>query len=113
MGLTLEAFAEGCRDTATYDGRKMQLGLLYCTLGLAGEAGEVAEKVKKMLRDDMGRLTQTRRLAIASEVGDVLWYALMLCDELGVSADDVAAGLLAKLADRKRRGVINGDGDRR
>ena len=82
--------------------------ILYPALGLAGEAGEVANKVKKMLRDD-----NLDKHAIASEIGDVLWYAAMLSKDLNTELHDVAMKNLEKLYGRKERGTIQGDGDER
>jgi len=87
--------------------------LYYPALGLAGEAGEVADQVKRVLRDDGATLTPARAEAIAFELGDVLWYLAQLATELGFSLDEVAERNLQKLADRDRRGVLNGSGDNR
>jgi NTP pyrophosphatase (non-canonical NTP hydrolase) len=87
--------------------------IVYPTLGLANEAGEVAGKVKKIFRDRGGVITDADREALALELGDVLWYLAELCTRLGISLDDVAAKNIAKLADRATRGVIHGDGDNR
>ena len=99
------------RATAVYPGAGENL--LYPTLGLCGEAGEVAEKVKKMLRDDAGVLTPERRAALAAELGDVLWYVAQVATEAGLELDAVAAGNLAKLASRAERSALRGSGDER
>lgn len=88
-------------------------GIMYCALKLNGEAGEVAEKVGKALRDDRSLITDERRLALIIELGDVLWYIANLADELSVSLDEVARQNLNKLADRKARNVLHGSGDNR
>ena len=80
----------------------------YPALGLAGEAGEVANKVKKIMRDGV-----FNREAIADEVGDCLWYIAALCRDLNVDMQDVAIKNLKKLRDRQRRGKIAGEGDKR
>jgi len=87
--------------------------IVYPALGLAGEAGEVADKVKKVLRDAGGILSKERRLAIAMEVGDVLWYISAMANELGYSLTEVAEMNLNKLFDRSDRNMISGDGDNR
>ena len=109
--MLLSESQEGARETAVYP----QLGdnLLYPTLGLCGEAGEVAEKVKKMVRDDGGTLTEARRAALAAELGDVLWYAAQVATEAGLDLEEVAAANLDKLRSRRLRGVLAGSGDDR
>lgn len=87
--------------------------LSYVILGLSNEAGEVAGKLKKIWRDNKGLVTQDKRDAIASELGDVLWYAARIADELGTDLDAIAQANLDKLFDRKARGVIGGSGDNR
>jgi NTP pyrophosphatase (non-canonical NTP hydrolase) len=87
--------------------------IVYPTLGLANEAGEVAGKVKKIFRDREGVITDADREALTQELGDVLWYLSELCTRLGIRLEDVAARNVAKLADRASRGVIRGDGDMR
>lgn len=86
---------------------------IYPTLGLAGEAGEVAEKIKKILRDKSGAVSDEARIEIKKELGDVLWYLTQLSSELGIALDDVADGNLKKLHDRMERGVLSGSGDNR
>ncbi len=86
---------------------------IYPTLGLAGEAGEVAEKVKKVLRDKGGMLESRTGNEIKLELGDVLWYVSQLATELEISLDDIAKANLDKLASRAQRGKISGSGDER
>ncbi len=87
--------------------------IVYPTLGLTNEAGEVAGKVKKIFRDRAGVVTDDDRAALTGELGDVLWYLAELCTQLGIRLEDVAAANIAKLADRARRGTLHGDGDHR
>jgi len=98
-------------ETAIYPGRGNNLS--YPTLGLAGETGEVAEKVKKLIRDKEGILDDESRAALGKELGDVLWYLAQLCTELDLSMSDVAKANIEKLSSRKKRGQISGDGDDR
>ena len=85
----------------------------YAALGLAGEAGELADKVKKVLRDRNGKFNDLSNVEIAKELGDVLWYCALLASDLGYDLDFVAKMNLVKLEDRKARGVIGGEGDNR
>lgn len=87
--------------------------LLHWVLGLNGEAGEVAEKLKKIIRDKQGVVSADDKVELAKELGDVLWYIAVFANDLGVSLDDIAAQNLAKLSSRKDRGVIGGNGDNR
>jgi NTP pyrophosphatase (non-canonical NTP hydrolase) len=98
------------RQTAAYP---RQAWLTYPSLGLAGEAGEVAEHAKKAIRDDGGMVTDERRLAMAKELGDVLWYVSQITSELGLELEDIAQANLEKLLSRQRRGVLSGSGDER
>lgn len=95
--------------TATY-GRT--LGISYAGLGL-GEAGEVQNKIKKILRDDGGILTDEKRIAIAKEVGGNLWYCAAISKEIGVPLEQIAKMNLDELASRQKRGVLTGNGDNR
>jgi NTP pyrophosphatase (non-canonical NTP hydrolase) len=87
--------------------------LAYPALGLAGEAGEVAEHAKKTIRDDAGAISDERRQAMAKELGDVLWYVAQLATELELDLGEVAEANLQKLLSRQRRGVLSGSGDDR
>lgn len=88
-------------------------GLVYCVLGLASEAGEVAGKLKKAIRDENGVISESRKEDLLAELGDVLWYCAMVALELDATLSSVAQANLNKLFDRKDRGVIGGDGDKR
>jgi NTP pyrophosphatase (non-canonical NTP hydrolase) len=110
--LNFDEYQEGTSRTAIYPGRGEIGGVLYTALGL-GEAGEVQNKVKKILRDDNGQITPERREAIAQELGGNLWYISQLATELGLSLAGIAQQNLDILASRQKRGVISGDGDER
>lgn len=86
---------------------------MHLVLGLVGEAGEIAEKVKKLVRDRNSDLAQLDRDDMAAELGDVLWYAAVLANFLDLSLNDIAQRNLDKLADRQRRAVLGGFGDNR
>ncbi len=87
--------------------------IVYPTLGLTNEAGEVAGKIKKIFRDHNGVITPEDREALKHELGDVLWYLTQICTELDLTLEEVAQANLAKLFSRQARGVIRGDGDKR
>ncbi len=99
------------RQTAVYPA--IGKGFVYPALGLAGESGEVVEKVKKLFRDQAGEVNDDNRQAIAKELGDVLWYLAQLATELELSLDQVAQDNLAKLFSRQERGQLHGSGDER
>lgn len=80
---------------------------LYVLLGLIGELGELYGKMAKGLRDDDGLIIDSK------ELGDVLWFVVMLCHDHGINPDDVLAANVAKLESRQARGVVQGSGDDR
>ena len=86
----------------------------YLTLGLTGEAGEIANKVKKFIRDGAPQDEyQAKRIQIAYEIGDVMWYCAVLAEELDMDLGHIMEKNLEKLADRKKRGTLSGSGDNR
>lgn len=87
--------------------------IAYTVLGLAGETGEIAEKVKKTIRDRQGIFDEAVKLDIAREAGDVLWYLAALAHELGMSLEDIARLNIEKIYSRRDRDVIHGSGDNR
>jgi len=101
----MDDYQKNAAETAIYSSKH---AVIYPALGLAAEAGEVANKVKKILRDG-----DFDRKAIADEIGDCLWYIAALCRDLNISMNDVAKTNLFKLQDRQKRGVISGSGDNR
>lgn len=106
--MQLDDYQEAAIETAIYPDKGEQNGLAYVALGLNGEAGEVAEKVKKFLRD--GGIDEE---AVAKELGDVLWYLANLADEIGYSLSEVARINVSKLKSRSKRGTLGGSGDNR
>jgi len=87
--------------------------LIYPALGMAGEAGEVANKVKKLIRDGPENRPLTWREDISYEIGDVLWYCSELADNINYTLGMIAAQNLAKLQKRKDKGTLGGSGDKR
>lgn len=109
IDMTLNEFQKGALETAVYP---EQYRVIYPALGLAGEAGETADKVKKVLRGD-DAWTEERKRAVALEIGDVLWYCAALAWDLGYSLEEIGRMNHEKLASRKARGKLGGDGDER
>ena len=112
--MTLQEYETGARSTARYPS---DATLLYPVLKLAGESGEVAEKLGKAMRDGGwtpgAPLDDAVRDALVKELGDVLWYVASVAVDLGSSLEEVADTNLAKLASRAERGAIHGSGDDR
>jgi NTP pyrophosphatase (non-canonical NTP hydrolase) len=109
--MTLSDYQAKAKKTALYP--DVGNNLIYPTLGLAGEAGEVANNVKKIMRDSEGKLDEVRREKLVSELGDVLWYVSQIASELNIELEEVARRNVEKLYSRLERGVISGDGDNR
>jgi len=99
------------RETALYPNKDHNF--IYPTLGLAGESGEVAEKIKKVIRDENGIVSEQKKIEIEKELGDVLWYVAQIATELGLSLEEVAKKNIEKLFSRKERNVLMGSGDNR
>jgi NTP pyrophosphatase (non-canonical NTP hydrolase) len=111
MTLTANDYQTGALQTAIYP--NMSNNFIYPTLGLVGEAGEVAEKAKKIIRDGDGNLTPETREKMAMELSDVCWYVAVLAYELDYTLAEIMQMNLDKLASRKERGVLSGSGDNR
>ena len=109
--MDFKTYQKNARVTALYP--NLGSNNIYPTLGLVGEAGEVAEKVKKVIRDKNGIFDEESKKAIKKELGDVLWYLSNLCNEFKFSLDDVASQNLDKLKARAEKGSISGSGDDR
>jgi NTP pyrophosphatase (non-canonical NTP hydrolase) len=109
--MTFHLYQKQARKTAIYPNQGNNLP--YPALGLSSETGEVADHVKKIIRDDNGTLTPQRKKALVKELGDVLWYLSAICDELKVSLNTVAKINLEKLQSRKTHGTLHGKGDNR
>ena len=109
--MDFKTYQKKARETAQYP--NLGSNNIYPTLGLVGEAGEVAEKVKKVIRDKNGLFDNESKLGIKKELGDVLWYIANLCTEFEFSMDDVALQNISKLQARVAKGTISGSGDNR
>lgn len=112
MGVTLDGYQERAGVTSMHT----EIGgdtVLYPVIGLLGEAGEIANKVKKIHRDQGGQYEQSDKDALLAELGDCLWYVSQIADELGATLEQVAIANLQKLESRKQRGKIGGSGDER
>lgn len=99
------------RSTAIYP--NLDHNLYYPALGLCGEAGEVAEIIKKVYRDSNGAPTTAQLQNLRKELGDVLWYLSNLTSEIGFELDSIAEENIKKLSDRQNRNMLHGSGDSR
>lgn len=113
-GLTLNDYQEMAMETAVYP---KEFKVIYPALGITGEAGEVSDKIKKLIRDKGYRcgssISNEDKHDIALELGDVLWYVVTSAHDLGYSLEQVALMNYQKLSNRKKQGVIGGSGDHR
>jgi len=104
-------YQEKACETAIFPQNK---AMEYLTLGLTGEAGEIANKVKKFIRDGAAQDEYlAKRIEIGYEIGDVLWYCAVLAKEMEMDLGHIMENNLQKLADRKKRGTLSGSGDNR
>ncbi|OGI16661.1 MAG: hypothetical protein A2Z52_01740 [Candidatus Moranbacteria bacterium RBG_19FT_COMBO_42_6] len=109
--MNFEDYQKNSRKTALYP--EVGKNYIYPTIGLAGETGEVSEKIKKVIRDKGGKIDDETREIIKKELGDVLWYVSQLASELGLSLDEIAEKNIEKLYSRLERGRLQGSGDNR
>jgi len=110
-GISAKAYQLAACDTAIFPKEK---ATEYLTLGLSGEAGEIANKVKKFIRDGAPPDEyEAKKIEIGYEIGDVLWYCAVLAEEMGMDLGHIMENNLQKLADRKARGTLSGSGDNR
>jgi len=109
--MNFEEYQKKSRETAIYPNQGDNF--IYPVLGLVGESGEVAEKIKKVLRDNRGVIDQEKREEIKKELGDVLWYLAQIATELDLSLDEIAQTNVEKLGSREKRNKLHGEGDNR
>ena len=109
--MNFKTYQSESRKTAIYPNQGKNF--IYPTLGLSGEAGEVANKIKKVIRDKNSTLDKETVEELEKELGDVLWYIAQLATELGLSLEKIAQKNLKKLFSRKERGKLSGSGDNR
>lgn len=108
--MNLNEYQSKALETAIYP--NIGNNIEYPTLGLCGEAGEIANKVKKIQRDKPKNI-KIKKYEIALELGDVMWYVAVLAKELGYDLEDICGQNVEKLADRKKRNTLSGTGDER
>ena len=106
-----DLYQDSAEDTAIYPDKGDNI--YYPALGLAGEAGEVCEKIKEIMRDQKGFITQENEEELVKELGDVLWYVANIASEINRNMSEIAEVNLQKLEDRKNRGRLQGSGDNR
>ena len=109
--MNFEEYQKESRKTAIYPDAGNNW--VYPVLGLSGEAGEIADKMKKVIRDDGNVVSEEKKKEVKKEIGDVLWYVAQLATELGLSLDDIAKANLEKLFSRMDRNKLGGSGDNR
>ncbi|HWA51634.1 MAG TPA: nucleoside triphosphate pyrophosphohydrolase family protein [Patescibacteria group bacterium] len=109
--MNFDDYQKFTKKTAIYP--KIGKNFVYPALGLAGETGEVLEKIKKLFRDNNGKLTKENNEELKKELGDILWYVSQLSLELGIKLNDVAVANVEKLTSRQKRNKLHGNGDNR
>ena len=108
MKLTFNDYQKTAKETAIYKD-----GIFYPVLGLCGESGEVADKIKKIYRDNNGIISEDNKEQLVKEMGDVLWYLANMATDLNVTLEDVARKNLEKIQIRQQKNLIHGEGDNR
>jgi len=107
----IDEYQQEARKTAIYP--NIGSNYVYPTLGLCGESGEVAEKIKKVIRDNNGVISDEIKEALRKELGDILWYIANLSSELNINMSSIASLNIQKLKDRQERNKLKGSGDNR
>ena len=109
--MNFQEYQEKAWTTAIYPNKGKNI--TYPALGLGGEAGEVLEKIKKIIRDDNFEITQEKKQELIKEIGDVLWYLAAIASELKIDLNEIAEQNISKLFSRKERNTLHGSGDNR
>jgi NTP pyrophosphatase (non-canonical NTP hydrolase) len=109
MPVTFDEYQKKALSTAIDEGSELEQRVL----GLVGESGEIADKIKKWYRDDGGDINKLNKEELAKELGDVLWYVAAFADYLGYSLNEIATSNMEKLSDREKRDKLTGRGDNR
>lgn len=110
--MTLDDYQKQALNTVLSTGDDFK-DLLHWVLGINGESGEIAEKIKKIIRDKNSEISQQDKQELAKEIGDVLWYLAVFAHDLGIPLEDIAQANLDKLKSRQDRGTLGGSGDNR
>ena len=108
--MTLNEYQQKALETAVYP---QNYKIVYPALGMTGEAGECADKVKKVIRDNGGQFTEEKKYELAKEIGDVLWYCATFANDIGFDLETIGQMNNDKLHSRQERGVLGGSGDNR
>lgn len=108
--MTLNEYQQKALEIETYP---PEYKIIYPTLGLTGEAGECSDKVKKVIRDNNGEFTLEKKVEIAKEIGDVLWFCAALANDIGFDLETIGQMNYDKLCSRQKRGMLHGSGDNR
>ncbi len=108
--MEMNEYQQAALQTAVYP---QEMKIVYPLIGITGETGEVAEKIKKVIRDNNAVFSDDDRREIAKEIGDILWYISSLSSDIGYSLDEIAAMNIDKITSRNERGKIHGEGDNR
>lgn len=111
ISMTFREYQKASRKTAIYP--KAGKNFVYPALGLTGESGEVAEIIKRIIREKNGAIDKESKAALSKELGDVLWYLSQLATEFNISLEEIAKQNIEKLKSRKARGLLHGKGNNR
>lgn len=100
-------------NTTHNENQEIEMDWLYPVIGLAGETGELLNKLKKIIRDGANQQSKEFKQKISDEIGDIMWYVSQTCNEFGLDLEEILCKNIEKLQSRKKRGVLKGSGDNR